>query len=713
MSAQNEELENGPATREALLLYYWYILRKRQLVVYGFAGLLTLTVLVATLLSTPYYGAEAVLEIAPRAPDYLESMQGPEELVQASGSSELRAYYATQYRIIQSRTVAEKTLAALRAAGVTEFDAQQKPVEFLQAHMTLQPVPETHVVKIVFEYPDAALAALFANTMAEVYMQHNVDRLQESSAQALGWLRQRQEDMKQQKQASDARVTDFRIENELVGLNKERSASAEALDRLLGSWGEVHTSKVRVEAAWRELVRLRDGQGWLALANHLGSTHPVLEAMLSRHQVLLQEKASLEARYLPDHPRLLRVRTELEGLEAQIRGQVDVLVAARGAELAVIQGEEDALAQERDRLREEVAAMDRRLDELSVLEAEQDRNQVFFKALDTRSMEVALSNLATTGNVRFVDRAQAGTEPVRPVVSVNVLMGIVMGLFGGCALAFLMEYLDSTVKSREDVEQVIGAPFLGVVPRVDPEESRRLADERDRNLFVHAMPRSTVAECLRTVRTNLLFSTRKRSLRRLLITSAVPEEGKSFISGNLAAVIAMTGSRVLLIDSDLRRPTLHRLFKVPNDRGFADVLAGRCQADEVIVPTHVPGLDLLVAGPTPANPSELLGSERTRRVLDQLGRYDMILIDSPPITVVADPLVMSSLADGVVLVVESDHTRKGLVAQAARRLAEMDAELLGAIVNKVDVRRAGYGYSYYYEEYRYYGPSDAEDRRSS
>jgi capsular exopolysaccharide synthesis family protein len=223
-----------------------------------------------------------------------------------------------------------------------------------------------------------------------------------------------------------------------------------------------------------------------------------------------------------------------------------------------------------------------------------------------------------------------------------------------------------------------------------------------------------VAECLRSVRTNIMFRTQQHAghlpFRTFLVTSAAPREGKSFMSSNLSTIVAMTGSRVLLIDADLRRPNIHRLFDVPNDAGLSDVLTGNLTLEQVIRPTHVPGLDIVVAGPIPPNPAELLGNDRMKNIKSQIRGYDVVLIDTPPVTIVADPLVLTPLADGLLLVVESNRTSKSLVTQAVSRLEEMSTRILGAVVNKLDVQRTGYGYNYYHADYGYYSEEEYEEQ---
>ncbi len=699
MGLRNHEVDS----REALLIHYWYILQKRKYVVLLFTVVLAITVVIGTLLSTKYYQSTAILEISPKAPVYLE-VDEVSDMVSTSSALEMRAYYGTQYRIIKSRTVIEETIRRLRELhGVTDFDDVEKPVQFFKAHMRVEPDAETHLVNIVVEYPDPEKAALFANTLARVYMDANINRTLDTTEQALTWLKEQQEVYRSRKRESDRAVATFKDENDLIGVREDRNTTQQALRTVQQDWAAINTQKVTLEAEYAELLELFNSDNWLALANHLAADNEVLTGLLAKHKALEQERSALEARYKELHPKMARVDSELEDLELQIRTHLQEVIGGKRAALEVVTSKELALADELESLKSDAKLLEAKLLELEFLESDAERDDIFYKNLDLRLEEVDLSRILQANNVSFVDAAIPVHEAVRPVLLVNVGMGLLMGVFGGCALAFFMEYLDSTVKSREDVESVVGMNFVGVVPLIAAEESKTINPGRDRNIFVYTKPRSAVAESLRSIRTNLLFRSRQRPIKRLLITSAVPREGKSFISANLSALIAMTGSRVLLIDADLRRPNAHKLYELPNDTGLSNVLAGEIPFTSAVTPTHVPGLDVLVAGPMPPNPAELLGSDKMGKLLDSIKGYDMIIVDTPPVNVVADPLMISTLVDGVLVVIEANRTSRSLVRMTRERLAEVDSNLLGAVVNKLNTRNAGYGYYYYYYDgYQYY-----------
>ncbi len=689
--------------REALLIHYWYILQKRKTVVLVFMAVLAITVTIGTLLSDRYYSSTAILEIQPKAPVVFE-LDEVTEMVTTSTAVEMRAYYGTQYRILQSRTVINEAIERLREEhGVTDFDQLENPVKHFRTGLSIEPDAETHLVEIVFEYTDPEKAALFSNVLAEAYIDLNLERSLDAAKQALEWLEDQSRTYRVRKTEAQQAVHDYMWDENLLGMQEGRSRTQDALKELQSAWSLAHTERVQVEATLADLRRLRAREDLTALASYLSDEDPVLQRRIARLRELQEEQANLEGRYLPDHPTMRQLTTEIEQVHTAMQEQVDDIIEARKAELEVVDAREEALQVDMGAVTAELQALEIKLIDLDLLKAEAERNEGFHKNLDQRMSEVDLSKMIKANNVRVVDPAIANADPVRPKLPVNVAMGLLMGLFGGCALAFFMEYLDSTVKSREDVEITVGMPFMGIVPLIEEQDLKSLTNTRDRSIFVHAVPRSNVAEALRSVRTNLLFSGHGL-LNRLLITSALPQEGKSFLTSNLSVLIAATGSRLLVIDADLRRPNLHKLFELENRQGLSTILAGINTFDDCVIQTHVPNLDILLAGPTPPNPAELLGSERMTELLDSIDGYDMILIDSPPVNVVADPLMLSSLVDGVLVIIEANATSRSLVARTRDLLMEVNANVLGAVVNKLNVRRAGYGYYYY--DYGYYGDRD-------
>jgi len=694
--------------REATLLHYWRILKKRQLTVGLFCGILMGTVAIGTMLSTPFYGSTATLEISPNTSSVL-GRDNLSEVVSLSAQDERRAYYATQYRIMQSRSIIEETVSRLQERhGITDFDDAGDTFEYFRSILKIQPDLDSRLVLVTVEYPDKDKAALFSNTLAETYIEMNLQRSLDTANAAFTWLREQQEVYRQRKYESDQKVHEFKYENRLSKIDSVEGT----LDQLRERLASTHAERIALEATYARARQLASAKQWTGLATHMSEESPVLQNLLLTFRTAEQERDALAVRYLPEHPKMVRAQAKLDGLTTQIQAQVLQLMTGKEAEIKMITEREMALEAAAQQGESSLENLEKKGIELAFLQANADKNAGLFSSLDTRMSEVDLASLVQSNNIWFIDRAVANADRVRPKLTNNLPMAFLIGLLGGIALAFFMEYVDSTIKSREDLEEVVGVPFLGAVPVLTTTDLLSLENERDRNIYVNARPRSTAAEALRSIRTNILFRTPDNGpQKRLLIASAVPREGKSFISSNLATIIAMTGSRVLLIDADLRRPTQHKLFDLGNEVGVSSVLVDGLPIEKAIKRTHVKGLDLMSSGPRPVNPAELLGSSSMTRMLDSLSMYDFLIIDSSPIGAVADPLILSRFVDGVLMVIESNKTNRDHVLQCRSRMAEVKANVLGAIVNKLDIRRTGYGYYYYYDYNSTYG--DPPDERQT
>jgi capsular exopolysaccharide synthesis family protein len=314
-----------------------------------------------------------------------------------------------------------------------------------------------------------------------------------------------------------------------------------------------------------------------------------------------------------------------------------------------------------------------------------------------------------------LDAATVPGAPVSPNVPRAVLIALALAVIGAFGFALLLESLDNTIKSQEDVEKTVGVAFLGVVPTMDLEQTGQepsspsvaalLKAGSVRDLYVLSHPQSSAAECCRAIRTNILFMTPDKPARSLLITSAGPQEGKTTVAANLAITLAQSGLRVLLVDTDMRRPRLHRVFGVASSsNGLSRAIVAECEVTEVIRETGVPNLFLLPCGACPPNPAELLHAERFRRIVDELTqKFDRVIFDSPPVGAVTDAAILSRLTDGTVLVAKGRHTTRDSLTRAYRQISgEGTVNVLGCILNDLDLSRRGqYGY-YYYSRYGYY-----------
>lgn len=694
---------------EPLLEKYLAILKIRRHVIFIFASVLVLTAVVATSLVEKVYASRAVIEVMPVAPKIID-MDEVETLGASSGTKDfVRLYYGTQHRILKSNTIMNKVLERLKnVEGMEKILAADDRVEKLRSKMKLIMHSETTLFVIQIEDTNPDLAALIANTIAEVYMENNLERGQSATKQALQWLDKELKRYKQEKLSADERVHEYKFDNGLVGIEEQYNSVTARMRQVHQLENETLSQLVTLRVERDQFASaLQNGQ-WRVLAAQARQSNPTVLQYLEKEADLEQQRNRMLVHYLPSHPEVREAQREIDGVQQLIKEELQAILEIKEVTVQQLEEKKVALSADVELIKEELKVIDRKMIELEFLTAEATRNETIFKDLDSRLSQVDLSQFMNANNIRFVDRAEPDSEPVRPILIQNVVLSIILGLFGGAVLAFMLEFLDNSIKSTEDLENMLGMPLLGVVPTIDPEEMASIPSNRERAIYSFSRQRSPVAESLRSIRTNIAFRTGDPEQLLLLVTSAVPKEGKSFTSSNLSAVMAMAGQRVLLIDADLRRPSVHRLFDLPDDFGTVDILTGERTLEEVIQPSHVPNLDIVVAGPTPDNPNELLGNGVLRRIKELAADYDVIVIDSPPATAVSDPMVLSPMVDGVVLVVEANQTRRPVVQQAINRLRNVNANLLGGVVNKFDSSRSGYGYYYYYADYGYYMEDDVE-----
>jgi len=675
------------------------ILQTRGWLIAAFTVVLFVTVAAGTALATPYYGAAATVEMAPRAPMVLE---GVTQVVPPTLQDRYQFKKTQRWILTSPEVLNEAARVLIEEEGVTDFDSVEEPGPILRLMLEIDPIPDTFLVKVRIQHVDPEKAALFANVVAQTYIDKNLERSLSTATQALDYLREQQSVYRRRNRESQQEVAAYKEKTGLVAPNQQ-TVTVETLTKLQGQLASVHADRVRVEARKDGLVKMANQGDYIALADHLSNSHPVVQETLSRYRATQERRAGLLAKHKSQHPVIIEVDAEIAGFQKQIREMVNDHIDGERAAVTLLVEQEQSLESDIKTANAAMAAQQRDTIDLNMLSNEAKRTSEFYANLDMRTTEVTLQQVIQANNIRLVDRARPSDAPVSPMVLYNLIASILIGLLGGTVIALIAEYLDTTVKTRHAVEAAIGAPLLGIVPMVDTRQLSSLSLEVDRSVFAHAMPRSPLAECLRTIRTNLMFRTQKRTLGRLLIASANPREGKSFLSANLAAIIAMSGARVLILDADLRRPAIHKRYGISNDPGLVDVLLGDVPSKEAIRPSHVPGVDILPAGRTPENPSELLSPPAMTDLMNALPEYDVILIDSPPVNVVADALVLASLADGIVFVVESGRSSTALLQSSAARLRSVNQVLLGAIVNKLNVQRHGYEYNYdYYQYYEYY-----------
>jgi capsular exopolysaccharide synthesis family protein len=708
-----------------LMKYLRIVIRRRWLILAGFS-VVVLACSAYVLRSPKIYQSTASIIIDNSAPRYLDNNQVQE--VMESGTGQYwynKEHYETQYKVIVSRAVSKRVVEKLGLQNDVSFlglvklkdpialkeaQARLDAIALLQNKIRVQPVKESKVVYINVEDLDPDRAALLANEITQAYIAENLALKLRTTETASEWLEARLKDLEQKSHQSEVDVYNFKKEADMLttSLEDRQSMVSQRLNATNVALTEVRTRLAGLRARAEAINKLRAGatgedvhwaEGLSAAADNL-----LVHQLKVRFATQKDECAELKERYLLDHPKLVACMEKLASTRQGLAHELGNVVKAAETDLLEGVAKERNLTGQLEEAKAEGFAVNKKQIEFDRLKRETDNNHRLYDLVLKRLKDIELSGLLRTSNVRILDPARTNILPVRPNVRMWALLAIVLGLLSGLTLAFAAEFVNNTVTSQSEIEEQLGLPFLGMLPRISegPADSPLLRD-----LHIYREPKSHLAECCRAIRTNLLYMSPDKPFKTLLISSSGPQDGKSSSVISLGIAMAQTGNRVLLVDTDMRRPRLHKSFGVPNDVGVSSAIVGEGTLESAVKSTEVPGLFVLTCGPIPPNPAELLHTKAFSELLQKVtGKFDRVILDSPPIAAVADPLILSTQVDGVVLVVKAGRTTKEMVRRSVQSLRSVNAKLFGIILNNADFdRHSSYsgssyakGYGYYYQE---------------
>ncbi|HEX6851822.1 MAG TPA: polysaccharide biosynthesis tyrosine autokinase [Candidatus Polarisedimenticolaceae bacterium] len=731
---------NDPTLRRRGL-EYWSVLLQRRWVVLASVAVVVATTMIATFFAEPEFEATTTLQIDRQGPDILTFR----DVVGVDPSyAAYQDFYQTQYRILESRSVlrlaAERldlpnlpSFATRRPSPIARFVAWLKSplgdddataadpllpsIRFLEARMRVRPVRNSQLVQLIFTDRDPVLARDAANAVAEAYLQFNYDKRYGTAAIAREFLTKEVARVQGEIGDLERRLQEYSTKKELLSLSQgTEDISQQALASMNESFVQARTRLAIARARW-ESVRNAPPESLPEVLNS-----PLIQHLRQQYAEIERKHTLLAERFLPGWPALQELEGELaqarERLEIEQAGIARQVRATAEAEYGKARGEVEGLEAQVVTQKTEVQRVNRAAIEFASLRSEIDNKRKVLGDLVARQSQTQSSErLKDTGtsNVRIVDLAEVPERPVRPRKSVNLALALLLGTALGVGMAILLDYLDNAVKSELDILRVTKLPVLGHVPRF---RSLRLVEgdapapddepaPATIDLASHADPRSTFAEAFKNLRTSILLASPERPPRHIVVTSCEPQDGKSTVATNLAIVLTQQGKRVLLVDADLRRPRLHRSFGIGNEAGLSNVLSGNAEAAEVVQTTEVPGLSLVCSGPIPPNPSELLGSPALATFLrhadEDLG-FDHVILDTPPIASVTDPVLLSSSLDATIVVVRAGKTSREALAHSVERLKHSRARVAGAVLNAITDEIG----SYYYGRYRYESGSATE-----
>jgi succinoglycan biosynthesis transport protein ExoP len=715
------------------LLKLWQSLWRRKWGIISLVFAVMMVTALVVLVITPIYRAAATLLIEQKAAKVVSI----EQVYGLDGVG--NEYLQTQFELLRSRALAERVVRQLDLTSHPEFDPRQQPKPLIdlsglrsaldfhkvvpltlpgdleaeagqseaeifdvvvKAFMEVTAVSQqgkSQLVTVSVEMADPRTAALAANALANGFIESQLEATMEMSATATTWMNSRLGELRTKLKDAEDRLQAFRVAENLVDIDGVNTVVAGELTLTADRMIDARRQRAEAESQYRQVQTMRSG-GWERLATIpavLG--HPLIQQFKAEEAKAKAKVEELSRRYGARHPAMEGARSELSAASASLKGQVEQIVAGieRNYQLAV--ANEGSLRASFEANKAQIQQISSKEFRLRELQREVDANRALYDTFMTRLKETSATSDLDSANARVVDPAVVPSEPVKPKKTLIVLIAGLLALFAGVGLSLLLDALNNTFKSTEEIEGRLNIPVLGILPLLKKKERSELAHMFQEN------QNKPFCEAIRTIRTGVVLSSMDETHKIIVITSSIPGEGKSTVSANLAFALGQV-EKVLLIDADLRRPTLAKSFQFPvGTPGLANLIANTAKLEECV--QEVNGISMLSAGTVPPNPLELLSSQRFAKVIDYLkSKYDRIIIDSPPTQAVSDAIVLSTFANSLIYVIKSDSTAIPLVEKGVGQLLQNNAPVKGIVLNQVDVKKAQkYGYSYggYYDYYGY------------
>ncbi|CBE67300.1 MAG: polysaccharide biosynthesis tyrosine autokinase [Candidatus Methylomirabilis oxygeniifera] len=713
---------------------YWQVLHKHRWIVLTCFLVTVITVATATFVQQSVYKATATIQIDKAAPNVLKF-----EEVSPAANKETDDYYQTQYKLLMSYSLAERVVRLLRLDVNPEFTGTDAPgsasptwtrftnlvnlvrprssmqaasgetsttespiVQSFLKKLEIEPVKNTRLVKIAFLSTSPELSAQVANAMAENFIEQSIEQKVGATKYAGDFLAKQIQDVRIKLESSDELLQKFARQKQYLVLDEKQEQTTKQLSLLTDALMKARSDRLAKEA----LHRQTQGQDFQSIPSVLENA---LIVDLKKEYFRLQaEYRKLSETFLPDYPRMVALKSNIEEVKSRLDGEVQKIIDGLRSSYEAAVKSEHLLQSSVDKQKQVTLKTNEDSIQYNILKREVDINRELYAGLLQRMKETAVSAGLDSTNIQIADRAKVPLFPDRPKKLLNLALGIVLGLSLGIGLAFFADYLDNTVNKIEEVESTFALPILGAVPALASAERRKRLKgatngqgAKSFELMMHQDQSSLVSEAIRNIRTSLLFSLPDNPPKLLLVTSAEPGDGKTGVSINLSVALSQLGSDILLIDADMRYPDCHRLLEQDRTPGLSNFLVGDAELSAAIKPTTIPNLYLLPAGQSPLNPAELLGSERMRDALELLCRqFKHVIIDSPPILGFTDSVLLSTFADGTLLVIRAGKTVRDAALRAVRTLNAVNAKLLGVVLNSLELH--GNGYSYYQDYHDYY-----------
>ena len=688
------------------LVRYGRIARRWKWVIMGSIAAGVAAALIVTFMMTRQYSATTRIEIA-REEARIVNIQG----VQPEAGTVDQEFYQTQYGLLKSRALAERVARELSLAdnrafldqhGITDTPGSlvnERPLDnsagarqerlarvvgLLLDKSSVSPLRASRLVDVTYTDPDPAVAARVANAWGRLFIQSNIERRFEATAYARNFLERRLAELRQRLDESDRALVGYASAQRIININTpsgngvtgERPITADDLVAYNTALAEARNQRITAESV------LRGGAGAEQNVNN-----PTLGALRQRRAEVAAEHARLLTQFEAQYPAVEALAAQLRQLDRTIAGEERRVMTGLRSQVTQAAARETELAARVEALKTSLIDLRRRSIQYNILQREVDTNRTIYDGLLQRYKEIGIAGAVGTNNISIVDQARVPEGPSSPRPLINLLLGLMLGAGLGAALALALEQIDEAITDPGEMETLLGVPSLGVVPKVETGDPIETLQDR----------RSALTEAYLTIRTNLQFATPHGVPRSLMITSTHAAEGKSTTALALALVLARQGLRVLVVDSDMRSPSLHHRFKIGNEKGLSNILSGNARWNEVAQDAEFAGVKAITAGPHPPNSADLLSGPGLGTLLAELmGAFDHVIVDAPPMLGLADAPLVASKVGGVVYVVESFGVQSRSARIAINRLRNSGAHILGAVLTKFESKKAAYGYGYDY-----------------
>lgn len=635
----------------------------------------------ATYLQTPIYRARALVQIDPPGQN-IAALSNPYPAT-AFNWFDYQNYYNTQYRIIVSKALARRAIDKLELADVAPFKGSKDPALVFISHVEVVPVPDTRLATIAVNHENPQEAARWANTLAEAYLEQNLESKIETTRNVYSWLQERLAEAEGDVQNSEQTLYQYTKEQGLFVPKEGASISSETLEKLNEEATEAKTRRIELESILAQVDKVKKTGDSLDSLPQIAAD-PLVQRLNMSKADLNVELVQLKNRYKEGHPKVKQVLTQIKQIQDAIDAQSEKIVDGMLADYQQLRRRERELASSINSQRKESLEESRKTVQMEMLQREAVSNKSLYEAILQKIKETDIAASLRENNVSVVEKASVPAAPVRPQPVKNLAVALVLGLVSGCTFVLLRDYLDNTLKEQEDIEKFLKSDCLAVIPKHESAGD------------------SVVTEAYRTLRASLLFSRERDGGNVILLTSSIPQEGKSTTAINLAKALAESGEPTLVVDFDLRRSSVHHHLRLYREPGLSDYCAREMKFDTVVQSTRQSNLSAVTSGKLPPNPPALIGSVAVKRFLDECReRFTWILLDAPPIVSVTDPLLLAKLADMVLMVVRYNQVDRKLARRSIAGLRKTESRVVGVVLNGVDPKQDSYHYYYsYYQEHR-------------